>query len=255
MQRPVCTRRGGHLEFARRLRRPWQVSGPGTLRPSETNRRSALRVPEGTGVETWEHPINPARLSGNRPMATFITLVHGTWARRAKWIQPDSALARYLSDNVAGPVHVTTPPFTWSGSNRLSARLKAAENLRRHLLDQVRDHPNDAHYVIGHSHGGSVAAYAIQDCEDLRVRVRLICLSTPFLQLELNALSGSTALSFFFLTGGSHHCPQRFTVDQGLLLGRLRRLRYRTLDNQSRCDASQGGSGGQTDRQGWRKRP
>lgn len=192
MQRPVCTRRGGHLEFARRLRRPWQVSGPGTLRPSETNRRSALRVPEGTGVETWEHPINPARLSGNRPMATFITLVHGTWARRAKWIQPDSALARYLSDNVAGPVHVTTPPFTWSGSNRLSARLKAAENLRRHLLDQVRDHPNDAHYVIGHSHGGSVAAYAIQDCEDLRVRVRLICLSTPFLQLELNALSGST---------------------------------------------------------------
>ena len=123
-------------------------------------------------------------------MATFVTLVHGTFARRAGWIKPDSKLSKYLIGMVAPPVHLT--PFTWSGANRISARLKAAEDLRRRLLDQVGSHPNDAHYVIGHSHGGNVAAYAIQGSEELKRTVGLVCLSTPFLLLELRALSIST---------------------------------------------------------------
>jgi len=85
-----------------------------------------------------------------------ITLVHGTWAdTNAKWIQRDSMLCRQLYAEFA---QVEIHAFPWSGKNSVGARKTAAEDLRRHL----ECIPQADHFVIGHSHGGSVALICSQ---------------------------------------------------------------------------------------------
>ena len=86
-----------------------------------------------------------------------ITLVHGTWATDAPWTHPQSKLSQALMQNL-GPALIL--PFAWSGKNSLQARKRAAEDLKRHLMVQFENHRDADHFVIGHSHGGSVAHYA-----------------------------------------------------------------------------------------------
>src|SRR5262249_19624504 len=146
-----------------------------------------------------------ARISKDRRMASFVTVVHGTFARGAEWIKQDSTLTRFLRKNIRnGPVHIQ--PFLWSGANKISARINAADELRCVLVDQVKTHPNDRHFVIGHSHGGNLAMLAIQTNAVLKQHVGLICLSTPFLQLERQKFSkplrkkfGTLRLCFWLL--------------------------------------------------------
>src|SRR4029077_16813997 len=60
-------------------------------------------------------------------------------------------------------------------------RKEAAEDLKLHLASLLERFPDAAHFVIGHSHGGSVALYAMRD-DTIRKRLRgVACLSTPFL--------------------------------------------------------------------------
>jgi hypothetical protein len=65
-----------------------------------------------------------------------ITLVHGTFARDARWTLQDSALSAALRK--AG-CHVTR--FAWSGRNSHRARSQAAGDLVEHLRQQLAEHP------------------------------------------------------------------------------------------------------------------
>lgn len=107
-----------------------------------------------------------------------VTLVHGTWARNAPWIRPDSAFLRHFVTSLPN-VHVE--PFLWSGSNSHRARCQAAIELRRHIAICVQKYPAQDHFIVAHSHGGNVALYALRDSQTA-VHVRgVACLSTPFL--------------------------------------------------------------------------
>jgi len=111
---------------------------------------------------------------------TVITLVHGTWARRARWTRPDSRLCRALRE---GLPHLLFERFIWSGSNSITSRESAARGLAEHLRRLVSRFPTANHYVIAHSHGGNIAMYALRE-DDLRDRVGVVCLSTPFLHVR-----------------------------------------------------------------------
>jgi hypothetical protein len=114
-------------------------------------------------------------------MATYLTLVHGTFARGAKWCQASSALAQYLITHIPG-VRLTEPPFEWSGRNTFAARIEASQALRIRLEQNVIESTqDDGHYVIAHSHGGNVAGYAVAGSTILTGRVGIVCLGTPFL--------------------------------------------------------------------------
>ena len=120
-------------------------------------------------------------------MTTHVTLVHGTFARQAVWCAADSPFANRLRATLPG--EISFDAFQWSGANTLSARIQAAERLRSELCDAVAAAPaEDTHVVIAHSHGGAVAAYAIVRSAELVNRVKLVCLSTPFLVMDIRPL-------------------------------------------------------------------
>jgi hypothetical protein len=74
--------------------------------------------------------------------------------------------------------------FCWTGSNSHTARLRAGEDLKKHLRGLTDKFRNARHFVVGHSHGGNVMLYAMKD-EALANRVTgLVTLATPFISVR-----------------------------------------------------------------------
>ena len=108
-----------------------------------------------------------------------VTLIHGTWARRARWTDRSSPLSQAL---LQIPHVRDIVRFEWSGRNSHWARIKAAKRLAEHHETVTHKHPGCRHYVIAHSHGGNVALYA---CRWYRKTIGgIACLSTPFLHVQ-----------------------------------------------------------------------
>lgn len=111
-----------------------------------------------------------------------VTLVHGTWARTADWLEEDSVFRRHLRRMLGPDARFDT--FIWSGANRQKERLKAADGLAAQLSRTIAEYPDAAHFIVGHSHGGSVALYALLRGE-LQARIDgVVCLSTPFIHVR-----------------------------------------------------------------------
>ena len=88
-----------------------------------------------------------------------INLVHGTWAKKAPWVRPRSALSRALREGLSEETRIF--PFVWSGKNTNKARRLASEQLLQKLTLLVRKYPNARHYIISHSHAGNVILRAL----------------------------------------------------------------------------------------------
>jgi hypothetical protein len=108
-----------------------------------------------------------------------IHLVHGTWAKKAPWVQPRSALSRALRERL--PEGTRIFPFVWSGKNTNKARRLASERLLKKLALRVRNYSDARHYIIGHSHGGNVVLHALAHAPFQDKIAGVVCLSTPFL--------------------------------------------------------------------------
>lgn len=109
-----------------------------------------------------------------------VTLVHGTWARRSKWTRSDSAFSQVLRSTLSPTVAITNE-FRWSGKNSVSARHRAGEELGEHMKRLISKWPNSRHFIVGHSHGGTVAFKALND-KNLNSRIDgIVTLSTPFI--------------------------------------------------------------------------
>jgi hypothetical protein len=168
----------------------------------------------------FEPPTNPDYGLGD--IAYVVTLVHGTFARRAGWLENEAPLSRHLERSLPGRVFVTS--YHWSGRNSISARLWAAAGLRRDLLSKLRKHPHARHYLVGHSHGGNVILRALRGGAIANRVQGVVLLSTPFLYFRrrdpalvrnflgasflalpslgafyLRALTDTSALSFLFV--------------------------------------------------------
>ena len=98
-------------------------------------------------------------------------------------------------------------PFYWSGRNSVAARHEASAALRVFLRQKLIEYPSADHYVIAHSHGGTVAFKALSE-DDLSKQIRgLVCLSTPFLnprrRSSFAAYFAQTATEWLFALGVS----------------------------------------------------
>ncbi len=112
-----------------------------------------------------------------------VTLVHGTFARRAAWTQDGSTLRALIRDRLKdGSVQFEC--FLWSGLNTDRARQKAAGGLRRTLGRRLLEYPRARHYVVAHSHGGNVALHALQGFEHCGRIAGVICFASPFIHCE-----------------------------------------------------------------------
>src|SRR4029078_1301069 len=83
----------------------------------------------------------------------FVVLLHGTFASKAGWLNPDRPLSKALRDKVPG---IDVVPFRWSGANRHSARLAAAARLAELVSEIGARHKSARVHFVAHSHGGNV---------------------------------------------------------------------------------------------------
>ena len=127
----------------------------------------------------------------------LITLVHGTFAMNAEWIQNESKFTRQLTKELDAPSHVFS--FNWSGKNSHSARLQGGSELAAHLTTINTKYPHSENIIIAHSHGGNVALYAIKELKSPEFRFQLITLATPFLNVKERNLSFAMNVAPYFV--------------------------------------------------------
>jgi hypothetical protein len=108
---------------------------------------------------------------------SFYLIVHGTWCPQFSWHMPGGDFHDAL---VQATDRVSVLFFIWSGYNNHAARIKAADQLVRHIETYV---PYDAELnVITHSHGSNVAILASHIMEHQQSRHRIhhfYALGTP----------------------------------------------------------------------------
>lgn len=116
-------------------------------------------------------------------------LIHGTFARTAEWTKFDSTFSRLISQ--LSPGSTTMYRYLWSGENRQSARVDAANALGDMLIGESSKFPDSKFLLIGHSHGGNIAHRAALHLPESQ-RLGVVCLATPF----FHARARSSALLF-----------------------------------------------------------
>jgi hypothetical protein len=108
-----------------------------------------------------------------------VTMIHGTFARNASWTSDGSALCLALRQELGEEIVIRR--FPWSGANRNSDRIEAGKKLADALNENVASHPDAAHFVIAHSHGGNLALYALRDPRLQERLSGIVCMNTPFM--------------------------------------------------------------------------
>ncbi|MGO6788698.1 hypothetical protein ACCS70_18755 [Rhizobium ruizarguesonis] len=117
--------------------------------------------------------------------ATFL-LLHGTFARGAKWTLPDSPLCQRINA-VAGAVGVRADirAIPWSGRNSSADRMDAAREIASALQRIDRDASPQV-FLIGHSHGGSAIAHFLLNRQAEGAEISgCAFLSTPFIAARI----------------------------------------------------------------------
>ncbi|MEO0996892.1 MAG: hypothetical protein AAFX58_05175 [Pseudomonadota bacterium] len=134
----------------------------------------------------------PSYQKGRSGTPAVVHLVHGTFARRAGWTEPDSILARRIVRTLGQGTVVES--FEWTGANSHAARLRAGAELAEKLRACRGRYIDCPQFVVAHSHGGNVAAYALMD-EGARAAVGgVVCLGTPFIHAKGRDLAGTRRL-------------------------------------------------------------
>lgn len=111
-------------------------------------------------------------------MEQVFVLIHGTFARAAKWVRDDSNLADRLRSEFPNSLITNVP---WSGRNRFKARAQSAVDLQERVHKLRVECPHARITVIAHSHGGTLALHALSDASLSEQISAIICLSSPFL--------------------------------------------------------------------------
>jgi hypothetical protein len=131
-------------------------------------------------------PAEDATFIGPRAAPEItITLLHGTFARGAKWTCPDSLLCKALAYHFGQRLLIDVP--TWSSGNTVRARANASAKVQESVMKLIESYPHARHFIIGHSHGGSVAWQAMSDDVLQRHVAGVVSLSTPFLHAQPRA--------------------------------------------------------------------
>jgi pimeloyl-ACP methyl ester carboxylesterase len=102
-----------------------------------------------------------------------VLLIHGTFARGASWTMPEHAFTRSVAKGLPS---ASIARLDWSGDNHHGVRLEASNAIVEWLNGLPIDCPV---YLVGHSHGGTVAAMAATKSQ--RGGIQVITMSTPFI--------------------------------------------------------------------------
>ena len=137
----------------------------------------AVALREWTADQFAVLVVQPRRAAVTRQR--IVTLVHGTFSPSAAWTQTNSDFSNELRKHLPG---VVIRRFQWSGNNSPSARHLASLELLCYLETISNEFCGCEHYIVAHSHGGSVALHCLQNVELQPHVAGVICMNTPFLK-------------------------------------------------------------------------
>jgi hypothetical protein len=132
-----------------------------------------------------------------------VTLVHGTFSKDASWTLEGSQFREWLGNELRakGVKVIKFDRLHWSGNNSHSDRMSAADKLRRQIESEVT---SCQHFIIGHSHGGTVISYALRG-KGLDDKIAgVVFLATPFFSVLPRSLKSLWQL--FDIVGFSGLC-------------------------------------------------
>lgn len=114
------------------------------------------------------------------PTVPALWLIHGTFARNARWADPKGPLALELQRRYP---NAQIRSFRWTGINSFQARAKASRVLLRELDDYIKQESGARVVLVGHSHGGSIALRVADRIyqSNPKARVEVVCLGAPIL--------------------------------------------------------------------------
>ncbi len=110
----------------------------------------------------------------------LVTLVHGTWKPDSPWTRRGSHFRKWLS--AESGLEPFFWAFKWSAGNSHKARLEGGGDLAVELERHRR--PGLPHFLVGHSHGGNVALYALKQLKQHEWVTGVVCMSTPHLKIR-----------------------------------------------------------------------
>lgn len=128
----------------------------------------------------------------NDKFENFVVLVHGTFARGAEWTHPGSKIASTITNSLPGNSKIIS--FEWSGHNSHNARLVGGIELGQQLQNLKDSKENASIYIVSHSHGGNVLAYALRDSNVRGSIDGVVCLGTPFIGVKPRSLKPTLRL-------------------------------------------------------------
>jgi hypothetical protein len=152
--------------------------------------------------------------------SVLIVTVHGTWAGAAAWTKQDSKLGQAVLQRYREQGReATVLPFKWSGRNSVAARAKAGRALADLLVDLRRESTPRAIYLIAHSHGGSVFAYALKQEPRLTEQIDgFIALATPWIDVAvcgyIHQLRAFLSRTVLYICAASTLIPLGHIVDR-----------------------------------------
>jgi hypothetical protein len=130
----------------------------------------------------------------------IVTLLHGTFAPNTAWVQEASSFCAGLRKHLGGSVGFYR--IGWGGANTTAARQRGGEKLAAHILQVFHERPGTPHFIVGHSHAGNMALYALRDPEVGRKISGIVALNTPFVcvlrrnTFQLFALMGALTVTW-----------------------------------------------------------
>ncbi|MEK6410489.1 MAG: hypothetical protein AABN34_26495 [Acidobacteriota bacterium] len=129
----------------------------------------------------------------------IVTLVHGTFAKGAPWVQAKGTIGSALKARFGDAVAIED--MEWSGGNHFKARREAAEKLRTHVMLKRDGMEGAKHVVVAHSHAGNIVSYAARDAAVNDRLAAVVTLAAPFIVARRRNLgwSGKVASQAFVL--------------------------------------------------------
>lgn len=139
--------------------------------------------------------------SADRRQIRLIT-VHGTFDSQATWDDDGSPLISGLRQKL-GEAGATLVPqqFIWSGENDHFARREAADQLREIVEADLENDAYDALYIVGHSHGGTVARLAMNKLGGEKRPDGVFTFGSPFVRFKPRGV-GAMVSTLKWLVGG-----------------------------------------------------
>ncbi|NRA39779.1 MAG: alpha/beta hydrolase [Planctomycetes bacterium] len=122
-----------------------------------------------------------------------ILLIHGTFSSKEVW---EDVFIPQLKDNIHDKVNIIN--WEWNGKNSFEDRYNASNELATFINTNLAKKPV---LLIGHSHGGSVAAKALEFVNDPDCIHGLATLNTPFITpLKRDLKSGAKMWATYIST-------------------------------------------------------